>query len=46
MTYKIYTGYKWREMTESELEILTPERIVPEMTEDAQAGDIWEGEEG
>lgn len=41
MTYHIYTGYKWREMTAPELEILTPERIVPEMTDDAQAGDIF-----
>ena len=42
---KIYTGYAWREMKPEEIEILTPGRIVAEMTEDARAGDIFEEDE-
>ena len=38
----IFTGYKWRPMTAAEIEILTPDRIVAEMTEDAKAGDIYD----
>lgn len=41
---KIYTGYAWRDITEPEREILTPDRFVDEMTEDAAAGDVYEGE--
>ena len=40
---QIYTGYQWRPMTEAELEIMEASRIVDEMTDDAQAGDIYEG---
>ena len=40
---KICTGYAWREMKPEEVEILTPDRIVAEMTDDAQAGDIYDG---
>ena len=29
----IYTGYAWRDITEAEKEILTPDRLVDEMTE-------------
>ena len=39
---KIYTGYAWREMKPEEIEILTPDRMVAEMTEDAAAGDIYD----
>ena len=42
MTLQIFTGYKWRPMTAAEIEILTPDRIVAEMTEDAAAGDVYE----
>ena len=42
---QIYTGYKWRPMTAWEIEILTPDRIVAEMTDEAQAGDIFEEDE-
>ena len=42
MTLQIFTGYKWRPMTAEEIEILTPDRIVAEMTEDAAAGDVYE----
>jgi len=38
----IYTGYKWREMTAGELEIMCKDRIVAEQTDDAQPGDIVE----
>lgn len=41
---KIYTGYAWREMKPEEIEILTPDRMVTEMTEDATAGDVYEEE--
>lgn len=41
---KIYTGYAWREMKPEEIEILTPDRMVAEMTDDAQAGDVYEEE--
>lgn len=40
----IYTGYAWREMKPEEVEILTPDRMVAEMTEDARAGDAYEEE--
>ena len=39
---KIYTGYAWREMKPEEIEILTPDRMVAEMTEDAAAGDVYD----
>ena len=42
---QIYSGYKWRPMTAAEIEILTPDRIVAEMTDEAQAGDIFEEDE-
>ena len=42
---QIYTGYKWRPMTAAEIEILTPDRIMAEMTDEAQAGDIFEEDE-
>ena len=45
MTLQIFTGYKWRPMTAAEIEILTPDRIVAEMTDEAQAGDIFEEDE-
>lgn len=45
MTLQIFTGYKWRPMTAAEIEILTPDRIVAEMTEDAAAGDVYEEDE-
>ncbi len=41
---KIYTGYAWRDITEAEREILTPDRLVDEITEDAKAGDVYEEE--
>ena len=40
---QIYTGYRWRPMTEAELEIMEANRIVDEQTDDAQAGDIYDG---
>ena len=43
---QIYTGYQWRPMTDSELEIMEASRIVTEKTSDAQAGDIYEGGKG
>jgi len=42
MTLQIFTGYKWRPMTAGEIEIMTPDRIVAEQTDEAQAGDIYE----
>ena len=42
---QIYTGYKWRKMTPDEIEIMTPDRIVAEMTDEAQAGYIFEDDE-
>lgn len=41
---KIYTGYQWRDIKPEEVAILTPDRVVAEMTEDAAAGDVYEGE--
>ena len=43
---QIYTGYKWRPLTPEEIEILTPDRIVAEMTDEAQAGDVYEEDAG
>lgn len=40
---QIYTGYQWRPMTEDELEIMEASRIVLEQTDEAQAGDIYDG---
>ena len=36
----IYTGYAWRNMTESEKEILEPGRVLPEYPENPKAGDV------
>ena len=44
MTLQIYTGYKWRPMKPDEIEIMTPDRIVAEKTDEAEAGDIYEGD--
>lgn len=41
---KIFTGYAWRDIKPEEVAILTPDRVVAEMTEDAAAGDVYEGE--
>ena len=40
----IFTGYQWREIKPEEIEILAPDRIVAEMTDEAQAGDTYEEE--
>ena len=39
---KIFTGYAWLDITAAEREILTPDRFVDEMTEDAAAGDVYD----
>ncbi len=36
----IYTGYAWRNMTESEKEILEPGRVLAEYPENPAAGDV------
>ena len=36
----IYTGYAWRNMTESEKEILELGRVLPEYPENPKAGDV------
>ena len=36
----IFTGYAWRLMTESEKEILTPERVLAEWPVHPKAGDV------
>ncbi len=40
--YLIYTGYQWRPMKEDELEIMCPENIVKEKSDNAEAGHIFE----
>ncbi len=40
MTYHIYTGYKWRPMTDDELAIMCEENIVPVKSQDPEAGEI------
>jgi len=42
MVLHIYTGYDWRPMKKDEIEIMCHENIVPQMKEDAQAGDIFQ----
>lgn len=44
--YLIFTGYQWRPMKPDELEIMCPENIVSEKSDDAQAGHIFEETEG
>lgn len=38
----IFTGYKWREITELELEILTSERVLTYVPDEPQAGNVLE----
>lgn len=40
-----YTGYDWREMSDEEIEIMDPSRIVKLMTEPAETGAIYIEEE-
>lgn len=42
MEQLIYTGYAWRNITEAEKEILTPERILAEWPVYPEAGDVVE----
>lgn len=41
MTYHIYTGYKWRPMTDAEKEIMCIENLVPFKPTIPEAGDIY-----
>ena len=40
---QIYTGYKWRQMTTDEIEIMDATRVLPFKSEEPDAGDIYEG---
>lgn len=39
----IYTGFKWRPMTPSEIEIMDATRVRPYRLEEPESGDIYEG---
>ena len=39
---QIYTGYKWRQMTTDEIEIMDATRLRPYKLEEPVAGDIYE----
>lgn len=40
---QIYTGYKWRQMTPDEIEIMDATRLRPYKLEEPAAGDLYEG---
>ena len=40
---QIYTGYKWRQMTTDEIEIMDATRVLPFKSEKPDAWDIYEG---
>ena len=40
---QIYTGYKWRPMTQDEIEIMDAMRVLPFKSEKPDAGDMYEG---
>ena len=39
---QIYTGYKWRQMTTDEIEIMDATRVLPFKSEEPEAGDIYD----
>lgn len=41
MTLQIYTGYAWRDMTDDEILIMSPENVVPVKPKYPEAGDIY-----
>lgn len=45
MTLLIYTGYRWRPMTDEEILIMSPENVVPLKPLLPEAGDIYLEEE-
>lgn len=41
MNLQIYTGYAWRDMTDEEILIMSPENVVPLKPLLPEAGDIY-----